>query len=136
MKPRVLVSSPSTKDRFGALAQYAEVYWLDELDPEELERLLPSIDCIFAFTWPKVLDSERLSRMSRLMFIQCELAGVNHVPFKHLDTRVIVCSNAGGYSHEVAEYAWGLLLAAAKRIPRYNAAVRAADFTRPHASEI
>jgi D-3-phosphoglycerate dehydrogenase / 2-oxoglutarate reductase len=136
MKPWVLISSPSRKDRFVRLAQHAEICWLDELNPEELERLLPSVECIFTFTWPRVLDPEMLSRMSQLRFIQCELAGVNQIPFRHIGAQVIVSSNAGGYSHEVAEYAWGLLLAAAKKIPTYNSALRAADFTRPHASEI
>ena len=51
-----------------------------------------------------------------MRFVQSILAGVNHIPFQHIDRNVVVCSNAGAYSDEVAEHAWGLLLAAAKRI--------------------
>jgi phosphoglycerate dehydrogenase-like enzyme len=136
MKTEVLISTPSEKSYFQPLSTYAQLNWLEELNEDQLDRILPSVEAIFAFTWPKGLDAKALSKMGKLRFIQCELAGVNSIPFRELGESVMVSSNAGAYSQEVAEYAWGLLLAASKRIVRYDAALRAPDFVRPPAPEL
>src|SRR5437867_8049560 len=67
--------------------------------------------------------------MSNLRLVQSILAGVNHIPFAQLDKKVVVCSNAGAYSDEVAEYAWSLLLSAAKRIVDFHNAVKIDQWT-------
>jgi phosphoglycerate dehydrogenase-like enzyme len=118
----ILVAAPFTKEDLGELVGFANLYWLKDMGQEELETLLPSVDCIFVHFWPKELDSAKLEKMTRLSFIQSALAGVNHIPFRDLPSSVAVSSNAGGYSDEVGEFAWGLLLAAAKRIVKLNGA--------------
>ena len=67
--------------------------------------------------------------MTSLRFIQSILAGVNHIPFASLNESVIVSSNAGAYSDEVAEYAWALLLSAAKRIVELHVSLREQKWT-------
>src|SRR5712692_1510528 len=106
------------------LSSLANVSASSVLSRETLEPLLPSVDAMMIFSWPKFLTPEALARMPRLRFIQSILAGVNHVPFKILDRRAVVASNAGAYSGPVAEYAWGLLLAAAKRIVEHHTSLR------------
>ena len=106
------------------LSSLANVSASSVLSRETLEALLPSVDAMMIFSWPKFLTPEALARMPRLRFIQSILAGVNHVPFKILDRRAVVASNAGAYSGPVAEYAWGLLLAAAKRIVEHHTSLR------------
>jgi len=106
------------------LSSLANVSASSVLNRETLEALLPSVDAMMIFSWPKFLTPEALARMPRLRFIQSILAGVNHVPFKILDRRAVVASNAGAYSGPVAEYAWGLLLAAAKRIVEHHTSLR------------
>ena len=106
------------------LSGYANVSASSVLSPEGLEALLPSVDALMIFSWPKFLTPEEMARMPRLRFIQSILAGVNHIPFKTLDRRVVVASNAGAYSGPVAEYAWGFLLAAAKRIVEHHTSLR------------
>src|SRR3989441_6044935 len=54
--------------------------------------------------------------MKRLRFIQGILVGVDHIPFQAFARKVVVCSNAGAYSLEVGEHAFGLLLSAAKKV--------------------
>jgi glycerate dehydrogenase len=108
-----------------ALSRYARVFSSTTLDEPSLIRLLPTIDILLVFSWPTFLTAENLSKMSDLRFIQSILAGVNHIPFAQLDRKVIVCSNAGAYSDEVAEYAWSLVLSAAKRIVDFHNAVKA-----------
>ena len=106
------------------LSKYGKVFSTTALDEPALNQLLPSIDILLVFFWPSLLTPENLSRMSNLRLIQSILAGVNHIPFAQLDKKVVVCSNAGAYSDEVAEYAWSLLLSAAKRVVDFHNAVK------------
>ena len=119
----ILVASPAPRDALDPLAGSANLLWLADMSPEELEAALPSVDCLFVNFWPKELDGARLAKMTRLSFVQSGLAGVNHIPFGELSPDVTVSSNAAGYSDEVGEFAWGLLLAGAKRIVRFGAEV-------------
>jgi len=106
------------------LKKYSKVYKLADLSEDRLDEILPSIDCLLVFSWPTQLRIERLQGMTSLRFIQSILAGVNHIPFASLGKSVIVSSNAGAYSEEVAEYAWALLLSAAKRVVELHVSLR------------
>ena len=124
-KPNLLITTDAVdKRRIQTLSKYARVFSSTGLDEASLIQLLPSIDILLVFFWPSFLTPENLSRMTKLRLIQSILAGVNHIPFAQLDKKVIVCSNAGAYSDEVAEYAWALLLSAAKRIVDFHNAVK------------
>ena len=128
-KPNLLVTGSPVKGRLDDLPPFAKVFRLDDLDDKELDRLLPSIDCMLVQAWwPDSLTPERLSKMVRLRFIQSGMAGVNHIPFKHLGKRVMASSNAGGFSTGVAEFALALLLAAAKRVVKLDFALRTGEF--------
>jgi phosphoglycerate dehydrogenase-like enzyme len=128
-KPNVLVTGSASWGRFDSLTPYAKVLWLDELKEAEADRILPSIDALLVqIWWPDYLTPERISRMSRLRFIQSGMAGVNHIPFKLLGKRVMVSSNAGGFSVGVAEFAMALVLAAAKRVVKLDYALRTGAF--------
>ncbi len=128
-KPNVLVTGSASWGRFDSLSPYAKVLWLDHLKEAEADRILPSIDALLVQTWwPEYLTPERVSRMSRLRFIQSGMAGVNHIPFKLLGKRVMVSSNAGGFSVGVAEFAMALLLAAAKKVVKLDYALRTGAF--------
>lgn len=107
-----------------ALSRYSNVYKLSELTDDRFQELIPQIDGLLVFSWPKELAPNILRRMTRLKFVQSILAGVNHVPFSSLDKDVIVSSNAGAYSDEVAEFAWALLLSAAKRVVELHVSLR------------
>ncbi len=106
------------------LSRYATVFKASKLREDKITRLLSSIDCLMIFSWPSFLTREKVRTMDRLRFVQSILAGVNHIPFELLDPRIVVASNAGAYSDEVAEHAWGLLLAAAKRIAEQHVQIR------------
>src|SRR5467141_1898945 len=111
------------------LSRYSRVYKLVDLAEAGLDELLPSIDSLLVFSWPRQLTSDRLGRMTSLRFIQSILAGVNHIPFASLNTNAIVSSNAGAYSDEVAEYALALLLSAAKRVVELHVSLRDQKWT-------
>ncbi|MDA4122754.1 MAG: glycerate dehydrogenase [Thaumarchaeota archaeon] len=131
MRKKLLVIGFHQKEEFRVLDPYAEAIWLDEVESGALDGLLPSVGCVLVTFWPKELTTQRLATMSKLEFIQSGLAGVNQIPFRSLSPKVVVCSNAGAYSEEVAEYAWALVLAAAKRVTKYDRALRRAGFVRP-----
>ena len=124
----------SFKEFSSQLSAYANLYWLDELSMPELDKLLPSVDCLLVGFWPSVLDRERMSKMKRLSFVQVESAGVDRIPFKLLKDEVIVCSNSGSLSPYVAEHAWALILSAAKKVVKLDGELKKGEFEKLHAS--
>src|SRR3989475_2277499 len=125
MNHNVLVGTDVVDEKsIRALSKYSKVYKLADLTEDRLNQVLPSIHCLVVFSWPNQLTSDRLQKMTSLLFIQSILAGVNHIPFASLNKNVIVSSNAGAYSDEVAEYAWALLLSAAKRVVELHVSLR------------
>jgi phosphoglycerate dehydrogenase-like enzyme len=97
------------REDFDPLTDYATIYWLEDMSAEEERRVLPSIDCIYSHGWPDSLNPTKLSTMKNLRLLQTENAGVNWMRFNLLDESVIICSNAGAYSEEVAEFAISLM---------------------------
>src|SRR5205807_1755847 len=130
MNQNVLVGTDVVDEKsIRALSRYSRVYKLADLTEDRLSQVLPSIQCLVVFSWPNQLTSDRLQKMTSLVFIQSILAGVNHIPFASLNKNVIVSSNAGAYSDEVAEYAWALLLSAAKRVVELHVSLRERKWT-------
>lgn len=129
-KPTLLVTSSFLKGRFDGLSGLANVVSLADVDTRDLDELLPSVECLLVQgDWPDSLTSKRLLSMGRLRFIQSGWAGVNHIPFRQLKKGVVVCSNAGGFSTGVAEFALTLLMASAKRLVRLDSSLRSEEFT-------
>ncbi len=117
------------KANLDKLAKHSNIYKLQDMADDRLYEILPTIDALLIFPWPKRLTLENLQKMTRLRFVQSILAGVNHIPFANLSKETIVSSNAGAYSDEVAEYAWALLLSAAKRVVQLHVALREEKWT-------
>src|SRR5437870_12319052 len=126
----VLVGTDVVDDNsIRSLSKYSQAYKLADLTEDRLNQVLPSIHCLVVFSWPNQLTTDRLQKMTSLRFIQSILAGVNHIPFASINKNVIVSSNAGAYSDEVAEYAWALLLSAAKRVVELHVSLREQKWT-------
>lgn len=136
-RPTFLVAqSFDSREEFEPLKRYAEVHWLDDLDAEERARTLPLVDAVYAHGWPKSLDAEAISKMKRLRFVQTGNAGVNTFPFRAFDERVVLCSNAGAYSDDVAEFAIGLMLGAGKCILSFDRQLRAGSYVRKRSDDM
>jgi phosphoglycerate dehydrogenase-like enzyme len=73
---------------------------------------------------------EDTAAYDRLRFVQTTLAGVDHIPFERLPTHVTVCGNAGAYNTALAEHAFALLLAAAKRVVLHATNIRKQEFNQ------
>src|SRR6266704_2294255 len=129
-KPNLLVGTDVVdRKNIDRLSEYSTVYTLADLMGDQLASILPTIDVLLVFSWPRELTQESLEKMTRLKFLQSILAGVNHIPFASLNKNVIVSSNAGAYSDEVAEYALALLLSAAKRVVELHVSLRDQKWT-------
>src|SRR6266496_5658696 len=129
-KPNLLVGTDVVdRKNIDRLSEYSTVYTLADLMGDQPAGILPIIDVLLVFSWPKELTQENLQKMTRLKFVQSILAGVNHIPFASLNKDVIVSSNAGAYSDEVAEYALALLLSAAKRVVELHVSLRDQKWT-------
>src|SRR5436189_1382819 len=87
-KPNLLVGTDVVdRKNIDRLSEYSTVYTLADLMGDQLARILPTIDVLLVFSWPRELTQESLGKMTRLKFVQSILAGVNHIPFASL-TRV------------------------------------------------
>jgi phosphoglycerate dehydrogenase-like enzyme len=129
-KPNLLVGTEVLEgESLKELARHSTVFKLSDFTNSSLAEVLPKIDALLVFSWPKELTSENLEKMTNLKFVQSILAGVNHIPFTSLSEGVRVSSNAGAYSEEVAEYAWALLLAAAKRVVQLQVSLKEEKWT-------
>ena len=136
MSVKLLLGPGFPEEEIGLLRKHAEVLLLSEMGDGDLDAVLPKIGCLLVHFWPERLDAARVSEMTRLLLVQTGLAGVNHIPFGALRKTVMVCSNAGGFSDEVGEHAWGLLLSAGKRVVKFDAAMRKKGFKPAPALEL
>ncbi|MDA4134481.1 MAG: 2-hydroxyacid dehydrogenase [Thaumarchaeota archaeon] len=136
MSVKLLLGPSFPEEEIELLREHAQVLLLSEMGDGDLDAVLPKIDCLLVHFWPERLDAARVSKMTRLSLVQTGLAGVNHIPFGALRKTAVVCSNAGGFSDEVGEHAWGLLLAAAKRVVKFDAAMRRKGFKAAPALEL
>ncbi|HYY91123.1 MAG TPA: 2-hydroxyacid dehydrogenase [Candidatus Dormibacteraeota bacterium] len=129
-KPDLLVGTDLVdRTNLEKLSKHSKVHILSSLGQDQLSQILSKIEVLLVFSWPKELDAESLQKMTGLKFIQSILAGVNHIPFSNLSREVVVASNAGAYSNEVAEYAWALLLSAGKRVVELHTSLREEKWT-------
>jgi phosphoglycerate dehydrogenase-like enzyme len=67
---------------------------------------------------------------SKTVFMQSVSAGVNHLDFKNIHKKIVICSNADAWSIPVAEHAIALILAKYKNICESNTAIRNGNYNR------
>lgn len=60
----------------------------------------------------------------KLQMVQTVSAGVDHINFQDLTGKITLCSNAGAFSDPVAEHAFAMILASAKRICQFSSEAR------------
>jgi len=96
-------------------------------DPDFFARL-PDAEILLVRGWRGQFPLGTMAGMRRLELVQGLFAGVDHLPWEEIPANATVCSNAGAQADAVAEHALALILAAAKRIPFHDAAVREGRF--------
>jgi len=107
------------------LSGLAEVLFLDEISPEELEKEAPSIHGVLRYGGYKPFPDELFAKMTSLERVQLLCAGTDSISqtptiADHVDARGAIGAN----SIAVAEHAFALMLAAAKRLRERDAEMR------------
>lgn len=121
MKRNVLIATSMLFEQDKKrIAEFANIITLDDIEKDD--KLLPYIDAMIIARWPSMIDGKRLQKMQSLKMIQCIFAGVDNLPFADIPSNVIICSNAGAYSLEVAEHAAALMLSASHHAGRFQPA--------------
>src|SRR5207245_8903851 len=106
MNHNVLLCTDVVDDKsIRALSKYSKVYKLADLTEDRLNEVMPLIDCLLVFSWPRQLTNERLQKMTSLRFIHSILTGVNNTPIASHNNALIRNSHAGAYSEGVRKYA-------------------------------
>lgn len=122
MKNVLVSGSWFRKEDLDRLSEVANVVHLRDLENKRnLDSVLPTIDILLTASWPSSLTEQKIAKMENLKMVQCLFAGVDSLPISIIPSHVLLCSNAGAYSQEVAEHAWALTLAASKCIPLFLA---------------
>jgi len=137
MKKTVAVAFPTSVEARRqisvSLAGIARVVHLQ--DPGFAEEL-PTAEILLLRGWRHELPEGAIREMRRLEFVQCLLAGVDHLPWSDIRPEAVICSNAGAQAEAVAEHAVAFLLAAAKRLTEHDAAIRDGFFRQEEKSKM
>jgi len=127
MMKKVLVTFKTRNDDKKIIESHleglAETYFIDTMEAKELMEVLPKINIILTGSGLD-LTPEILANLRSIELIQTLSAGVEYVPFSELPENTIICSNAGANAIAVAEHAWALILAAAKKIIYHDTNMR------------
>lgn len=120
----VALSSDLGPDRIErATARLAGAAGVRAIPSDATALELRKADAFLCVGFPREFPEDPAA-YERLRFVQATLAGVDHLPFERFPAHVTVCSNAGAYNTALAEHAFALLLAAAKRVVLHATNVR------------
>ncbi len=135
--PRVYVTRQLPGDALDHLRQRAEVeVWPQELPParEELIRALTTAEGLLCLLTDNI-DAGLLEGAQRLRVVSTMAAGYDHIDVEACTRRGIVVTNTPGVLTEAtADFAFALLLAAARRLPEGERAVREGRWSTWHPS--
>jgi D-3-phosphoglycerate dehydrogenase / 2-oxoglutarate reductase len=116
----VLLPGPVSRIAEQILRGGAEVIRGEELDPDEVQRLLPQVEGIYVQA-PFVLTSEWIHAAHRLEVIGTAGSGTNRIDVDAAsECGIPVVHAAGAAYRSVAEHALGLMLSLSKRIAYYD----------------
>ena len=127
--PTCLIVQPIHQDAVSHLRQQGvKVVSPDVPDQATLLRLAADVDAVI--TRNTGIPADAVADSARLRVIAVHGIGTDAVPVDLATERCVVVINTPDANlQSVAEHAWGLLLAVAKRVPSADRATRDGDFT-------
>lgn len=136
-RPRVFVTRELPGDALQRLAREVELeVWREELPPDRqtLLRAVAEIDgllCLLTDT----IDDELLAAAPKLRVVSVMAVGYDNIDIAAATHRGVLVTNTPGVLTETtADFAFALLLAAARRLPEAERAVREGRWTSWHPS--
>ena len=132
MRPRVFVSAPLPGDAVASLGEIAEVDVGHErvgVAHADFEARAGDYEAVVTLLTDRV-DAALLARMPRLRVVANVAVGVDNIDVAACRARgVVVTSTPGVLTEATADLAFGLILAAARRIAEGDRLVRAGQWT-------
>jgi phosphoglycerate dehydrogenase-like enzyme len=120
---------PARKPLLAEAADGAEILFLPELRPDERASALRRTTVFLAWHLKDLRPREtELLRGTRL--VQFMTAGVDFIPLSELPVGIPVASNGGAYAAPMAEHAFAMVLAAAKRLLAEHRAMASGQFNQ------
>jgi phosphoglycerate dehydrogenase-like enzyme len=120
---------PARKPLLAEAADGAEILFLPELRPDERASALRRTTVFLAWHLKDLRPREtELLRGTRL--VQFMTAGVDFIPLSELPVDIPVASNGGAYAAPMAEHAFAMVLAAAKRLLAEHRAMASGQFNQ------
>jgi phosphoglycerate dehydrogenase-like enzyme len=127
---RVVFHHTAGPDLTTRLARFADLEICPETDDARLARLLPECEILWHVLKP--CTAAMIDAAPRLRLIQKIGVGVNTIDLDAAKTRGIpVCNLPGTNARAVAELTLALMLSVLRRLPRFDAALRAGAWSDP-----
>ncbi len=131
MKPKVYVTRRIPEIGLKILRERCDVVYRDEVPPptrEELLKAVEDVDAIYC-TLNERIDREVLDRAEKLRVIGTMSVGVDHIDVDYATSKgIYVVHTPGVLTETVADHAWALILAVARRIVEADSYVRRGEW--------
>ena len=136
MKPKVYVTRKIPEVGIELLKKFCDVDYRDEVPPPSREELLDAVEDIDAIycTLNEKIDEEVMDKAGKLKVIGTMSVGVDHIDVDHATSKgIYVVHTPGVLTETVADHAWALLLATARRIVEADRSIRNGEWKIPWA---
>ena len=136
LKPRVYVTRKIPEVGIELLKKFCDVDYRDEVPPPSREELLDAVEDVDAVycTLNEKIDEEVMDRAEKLKVIGTMSVGVDHIDVDHATSKgIYVVHTPGVLTETVADHAWALLLATARRIVEADRSIRNGEWKIPWA---
>lgn len=136
MKPKVYVARKIPEVGVELLKKFCDVNYRDEIPPPSREELLDAVEDVDAIycTLSERIDREVMDRAGKLRVIGTMSVGVDHIDVNYATSRgIYVVYTPGVLTETVADHAWALLLATARRVVEADRIIREGRWEIPWA---
>ena len=136
MKPKVYVTRKIPEVGIELLKKFCDVDYRDEVPPPSREELLDAVEGVDAIycTLNEKIDEEVMDKAGKLKVIGTMSVGVDHIDVDHATSKgIYVVHTPGVLTETVADHAWALLLATARRIVEADKSIRNGEWKIPWA---
>ena len=136
MKPKVYVTRKIPEVGIELLKKFCDVDYRDEVPPPSREELLNAVEDVDAIycTLNEKIDEEVMDKAGKLKVVGTMSVGVDHIDVDHATSKgIYVVHTPGVLTETVADHAWALLLATARRIVEADKSIRNGEWKIPWA---